>query len=91
MSNFEKIRDVITASKLEAEDKAALIAIFAEVTDDLLAGTVKFLEHDPSSVVVLNDNRKRKIQAFSEGNSELWHSILEEERRYIADLTYDLD
>jgi hypothetical protein len=91
MTNFEKIRTIVIASSLAQEDKNAFIDIFAEIEDQNLDNVAKLLEKDVAWVEKINDNRKKKKEAFATGNKDLWNQVLEEEKQYMEDMTYDLD
>lgn len=91
MSNFDTIKSLIQASAIDSKDKMALGEAFAEVPDHYLESVAKLIQKDPSWVEKLNDNRKKKNEAMSAQNEALWNDILTEEKKYIEDLTYDLD
>lgn len=78
-------------SGLDGGDKMKLVDVFAEIPDGLLMDIAKLLEKDPSWIVKLNDNKKKKEQALATGDMELWNQILEEEKQYMHSTGYDLD
>jgi len=89
--NFEKIRAAITSSSVPGEDKKYLIDFFADIDDDTLSGIAELFETKPDWVEKFNTNRKKKNEAASTGNNALWKEILEEEKKYLHDLTFGLD
>jgi hypothetical protein len=91
MSHFETIKKLIQDSSLEAVDKQELVDTFAEISDESLEDIAKLLEKDPSWVIKFSDNRKKKKEAFATGSQDLWDQILEEEKKYIQEMTYGLD
>lgn len=91
MPVFESIRKNIMASPLQGDEKMKLIDIFAELSSDHLESISKFIEKDPAVIVKMGANLKRKAEAFATGNRELLSQIIADEKKYIEDLTFDLD
>ena len=91
MSNFDRIKACIDASKLEPQDKFVLIAIFAEISEPNLAHPAELFEKDAKILATINENRKQKKHAIETNNHELWQSILTEEEKHLQSLTFDLD
>ncbi len=91
MSNFDRIKACIDASKLEPQDKFDLIAIFAEISEPNLAHPAQLFEKEPKMLITVNDNRKQKKEAVETNNHELWQTVLAEEEKHLQSLTFDLD
>lgn len=91
MSNYERIKTKIEASSISPEDKKLLTDIFAEVSDDSLVDIADLFDKSPSWVEKFNDNRKAKQKALTSNNPSLWSEILEQEKKYLKDLTFGLD
>jgi hypothetical protein len=89
--NYERIKASITASSVSAEDKKSMIDVFAEVADENLGDIANLFEKDISWVAKFDENRKMKHKAATTNDSSLWKEILEQEKKYLADLTYGLD
>jgi hypothetical protein len=83
--NYEKIKAVINASSLASQHKNELIDIFAEIDD------ANLFEKEKSWVEKFNDNRQAKLAAARKNDPSLWNEILEQEKKYLNDLTYGLD
>jgi hypothetical protein len=91
MTNFETIRGLIQNSALSTDDKQKLIDVFADMPDEALLDTAKLLEKDSTWIEKISENRKKKEEALTTGNMDLWNEIIQEEKQYLTDLTYDLD
>jgi hypothetical protein len=91
MSNYERIKTSINASPVADADKKVMADIFAEIADENLSDIAALFEKDGSWVEKFNDNRKMKQKAATSGDSSLWKEILEQEKKYLNDLTYGLD
>jgi len=91
MSNYERIKACINASKAQPIDKQSMIDAFADVADENLIDIAKLFEKDEKWVIMFDENRKMKVRAATSSDPILWNEILEKEKRYIADLTYGLD
>ena len=79
------------ASTVPDEEKKFLIDIFAEVSDECLADIAKLFEEKGNWVEKFNENRSAKLKACASGDTEAFKKILEQEKKYIDDLTYNLD
>lgn len=91
MTNYERIKTSINAAMVEQGDKQTMIDVFAEVADENLADIANLFEKDPSWVMKFNDNRKAKQKAAASNDPSLWQEILDQEKKYLQDLTYNLD
>jgi len=91
MSNYERIKTSINAAQVEPADKDIMINVFAEVADENLADIANLFEKDPSWVMKFNDNRKAKQKAAASNDASLWQEILDQEKKYLQDLTFGLD
>jgi hypothetical protein len=91
MTHFERIKAVVSASGLSHDDKKAVIDTFADVDDANLGDIAKLFEKDSSWVEKCNDNRMMKHKAVTSGDPDLWKEILEQEKKYLEDLTFGLD
>jgi hypothetical protein len=89
--NYERIKASITASTIADTEKKIMIDIFAEVADENLGDIAGLFEKDVKWVDRVNESRKKKIKAAATGDESLWNEILEQEKKYLADLTYGLD
>jgi hypothetical protein len=89
--NYEKIKAVINASSLASQHKNELIDIFAEIDDNNLSDIANLFEKEKSWVEKFNDNRQAKLAAARKNDPSLWNEILEQEKKYLNDLTYGLD
>ncbi len=90
-TNFNRVRAQVMASSVPETDKRFLIDIFAEVSDDCLADIAKLFEEKGDWVAKFNENRLAKMQAFKSGNPAELQKIIDQEKKYIEDLTYGLD
>jgi hypothetical protein len=91
MTNYERVKTCVAASGVSADDMKTMIDIFAEVDDANLTDIAKLFEKDASWVHKFNDNRKAKQKAAAAGDPALWQEILEQEKKYLQDLTFGLD
>lgn len=91
MTNYERIKNSINASLVDAGAKQSMIDVFAEVDDANLSDIANLFEKDPSWVMKFNDNRNAKQKAAAANDPALWQEILEQEKKYLQDLTYGLD
>lgn len=91
MNNYERIKAKVNASSISVEDKKTVLDMFAEVTDEALIDIADLFEESPHWVEKFNDNRKAKQRAVATNDPNLWREILEQEKKYLNDLTYGLD
>ena len=91
MTNYERIKTSINASSVSDADKKSMVDVFAEVDDANLSDIAKLFEKDASWVEKFDQNRKAKMKAATSSDQSLWKEILEQEKKYLADLTYGLD
>jgi hypothetical protein len=91
MTHYETIKQVVTASTIPDTDKAIIIDTFATVSDDSLEEIASLFTKKPEWVSIFNENRKKKQAAYASGDPSAWNEILEEEKKYMNDLMYDLD
>lgn len=91
MSNYERIKTVIEASLVDAPEKQKMKDIFADIDDNNLSDIAELFEKDSSWVIKFNDNRKAKQKAAASNDPALWKEILDQEKKYLQDLTYGLD
>lgn len=91
MNNFERIKKAVEASTISVDDKTVISDLFAQVSDENLLDIADLFEKKSSWVSIFNDNRKKKIEAYSNGNQDAWNEILEQEKKYLEELTYGLD
>lgn len=91
MNNHDRIKAQISASTILESDKQELNDIFAQISDDSLVDIADLFEKSPKWVQVFNDNRKAKQRAMTSRDQSLWQEILEQEKKYMSELTYGLD
>jgi hypothetical protein len=91
MSNYERIKEKVEASSLEQQDKQIILDQFAEVSDETLEEIADLFEEKPVWVTIYNDNRKAKLKAAATGDASAAQEILEQEKKYLNDLTFGLD
>jgi hypothetical protein len=91
MQNYQRIKTCVQNSSIPTQDQKEITDFFAEVSDEFLAEIAELFEKKKDWVSIYNDNRKKKREAVRSGNQELLNQILEEEKKYINDLTYGLD
>lgn len=85
-SNFKKFKSLIDASGLNAADKENLWQVFSAAAEADLDAVVELFAQDALWIEKINHNIKAKQQAFQEGDHRQWSSILEEEKRWIAEI-----
>ena len=90
-ANFERVRACVSASAVPEKDKEFLMDVFAEVSDECLADIAKLFEEKGNWVEKFNENRIAKLKAFSSGDTAEFQKIIDQEKKYISDLTYGLD
>ncbi|MFA5076169.1 MAG: hypothetical protein WC480_01995 [Patescibacteria group bacterium] len=83
-TNLYKIREVLKGSKLSAKNQDELITLFSSVPDAELESVAKLLSEDPGLAETLNSNLQRKREALTVGSSDLWNSILTDEKDQLA-------
>jgi hypothetical protein len=91
MSNYERIKTKVQGSSIEQNDKQVILDLFADVADENLVEIADLFDEKPEWVGIFNENRKQKQQAFTSGDSAQLSTILEQEKKYLNDLTYGLD
>lgn len=91
MTNYERIKAKVQESSLEQADKQHILDQFAEVDDEALMEIAELFEDKPEWIGIYNDNRKAKQKAFASGDSSAITEILEQEKKYLNDLTFGLD
>jgi hypothetical protein len=91
MSNYERIKAKVQESSLEQDDKQHILDQFAEVSDESLTEIAELFEDKPEWIGIYNENRKAKIKAFASGSESEKQEILEQEKKYLNDLTFGLD
>ncbi len=90
-TNFDRVKACVDSSAISVDDKKFLMDVFAEVSDDCLADIAKLFEEKGNWVEKFNENRSAKIKAFSSGDTAEFQKIIDQEKKYIEDLTYGLD
>lgn len=85
-SNFEKLKSLIDASDLDVADKENLWQVFSGAAEADLVAVVELFGQDASWIEKMNQNIKAKQQAFQQGDHRQWSDILEEEKRWIAEI-----
>jgi hypothetical protein len=90
-SHYERIKARIMASPAPDQDKKAMIDVFAQVEDANLADIANLFEKDRNWVEKFNNNRKAKQKAAAANDPTLWQEIIEQEKKYLQDLTFGLD
>ncbi len=91
MTNYERIKACVHASDVSADDMKTMNDVFAEVDDRNLGDIADLFEKHKSWVGKFNDNRKAKQKAMTAADPALFAEILEQEKKYLQDLTYGLD
>ncbi|MBX4197729.1 hypothetical protein KW782_00135 [Candidatus Parcubacteria bacterium] len=91
MTNYERIKAKVQDSSIEQNDKQIILDFFAEVSDENLVEIADLFEQKPEWVKIFNDNRKAKLKAFASGDESELNEILEQEKKYLNELTYGLD
>jgi uncharacterized pyridoxamine 5'-phosphate oxidase family protein len=91
MKNFDQIKMSIQSAMVPTEDKQVMIDIFAEVTDENLEEIAELFMKKPEWVSIFNENRKKKMEAYKTGDESLWTELIEQEKKYVQDLTFGLD
>jgi len=91
MKNFDRIKAAIDDSSVDSVDKMMLVDYFAGIPDDSLKNIADLFEKKGDWVAKFNDNRKKKQEALQSGNRALWKEIMEEEKKYLSEMTYGLD
>jgi hypothetical protein len=89
--NYYRIKTAVNASTLPPEDKTSLINMFADIADENLIDIANLLNKDPQWIEKFNENRKMKIKAATSNDPSVWQELLEQEKKYLNDLTYGLD
>ncbi|MCC2630224.1 MAG: hypothetical protein K0S38_33 [Candidatus Paceibacter sp.] len=89
--NYDRIKTAVNASTLPPEDKTSLINMFADIADENLIDIANLLNKDPQWIEKFNENRKMKIKAATSNDPSVWQELLEQEKKYLNDLTYGLD
>jgi hypothetical protein len=90
-TNYESIKTAIQASSISDAEKKIMADIFANVADENLADIALLFNEDVKWVERVNESRKMKLKAAVTGDEKLWNEILEQQKKYINDLTYGLD
>lgn len=90
-ANFDRVKASVESSTVPESDKKFLMDVFAEVSDDCLADIAKLFEEKGNWVEKFNENRSAKLKAFSSGDTAEFQKIIDQEKKYIDDLTYGLD
>jgi hypothetical protein len=91
MSNYERIKAKVQDSSLEQDDKQQIIDYFAEISDEYLMEIADLFEDKPEWINIYNDTRKAKQKAVASGDESVMNDILEQEKKYLSDLTFGLD
>jgi hypothetical protein len=91
MTNFEIIRTKVMESTLSAPEKMSFINSLADFTDEALKEVSVVIAEDPTLIETLNENRKKKVTAFSTNDPMLWKEIFAEEQKIVDNAKYDRD
>ncbi|MDQ3014513.1 MAG: hypothetical protein M3Q73_01465 [bacterium] len=91
MTNYERIKTKVQASPLEQADQQSILDQFAEVSDENLMEIADLFHDKPEWVEIYNNTRKQKMAAFASGDESALENILEQEKKYLEDLTFGLD
>ncbi len=91
MKNFDRIKAAIQASSLESADKMSMVQVYATIPDAKLQGIADLFEKKKNWVEISNDNRKKKIEALKTFDKTAWQAIVDEEKKYLEDLSFDRD
>ncbi len=91
MTNYERIKIRVQESSIEDADKQSILDQFAEVSDENLPEIAELFDSKPEWVGIFNDNRKAKREAVRSGDSSKFKEIIEQEKKYLNELTYGLD
>jgi hypothetical protein len=91
MTNYERIKIKVQESTIDEADKQAILDQFVEVSDENLPEIADLFESKLEWVAIFNDNRKAKREAARSGDASKFKEILEQEKKYLNELTYGLD
>ncbi len=86
MDNFNQLKDLISKSSVPFSDQIDLIALFSKAEDAELFDIVVLFSKDSLWISRLNDNYKQKSKALSTGDSNIWKSIIEEEKKVLEEI-----
>jgi hypothetical protein len=91
MTNYERIKTKVMAAEMEENDKQQILDQFAEVADENLMEIADLFDEKPEWLRIFNDTRKSKQEAFASADESKLQTILEQEKKYLNDLTFGLD
>lgn len=86
--NFEKIKELVLASELEAADmEELLVALLRVEKDEDLADVLELFAEDPSWIPKISANLKAKTTAALLGDAALWEEIQNEQIAELGSLS----
>jgi hypothetical protein len=82
-TNFHKIKELISKSDLNKEDKDFLLVCLSLANDDELLSLVELFVENINWVNIISENLKKKKEALINRNLSLWQEIIKEEKRIL--------
>ena len=86
-SNFEKIKSLIDASEIDPADKENMWQVFSGARETDLDEVIELFIEDSAWIGKISHNIKAKQQAFEQGDRQQWSNVVEEEKRWIAEMS----
>jgi hypothetical protein len=91
MSNYDRIKVQVQASPLAQNEKQLITDMFAEIADEALENIANLFEKSPDWVEKFYENYSMKKKANDTKDTNLWKEIVEQEKKYLAEVTFGLD
>ncbi len=91
MSNYQKIIACVSTASIPETDKTDIVEIFGKISEEYLENIAFLFETKPNWITIFNETRKKKQHALASGDPSLIQEIVEQEKKYVRDLLYDLD
>ena len=86
MDNFQKVKDLISASSLPFSDQIDLIDLFSKGNDSELELIVELFTENQIWIEKISHNYKWKLKALKTKDAEVWKKIVEEEKKELEEI-----
>ncbi len=80
------IRELLASSSIDNKQRDLWDKFLEKLQDEEAQLLLESLQDHPQNLQLLTSNLQKKIEAIQDQDSALWKSIVEDEKRYLAEL-----
>lgn len=86
INQSDEYKKLVEQSQIPAEDKGLWLKNADTLAGSVLENLIYLFQEMPNSLIWLNGNLKRKIEAVKSGDKDAWSRIITDEKNKISEI-----